>query len=76
LAACSRASPIAGGPEAGQWKGTAEPTVDATKHVNGGCRALNDAGTDWECYIGRAAVTQQIIGAGFLGQFSAGPGVG
>ena len=28
------------------WQGTAEPTVDATKHVNGGCRAQNQAGTE------------------------------
>ena len=59
-----------------QWKGTVEPTVDGTKHVNGGCRSLNDAGTDWECYIGEAAGSQQIIGHGFLGQTSEGPGVG
>ena len=58
------------------WTGTVEPTVDATKHVNGGCRAQNADGTDWECYIGRAAVTQKIIGAGFLGQYSPTPGVG
>jgi hypothetical protein len=58
------------------WTGTVEPTVDATKHVNGGCRAQNADGTDWECYIGQAAVTQKIIGAGFLGQYSPTPGVG
>jgi hypothetical protein len=58
------------------WKGTVEDTVDATKHVNGGCRALNSAGTDWECYLGQEAVTQQIIGQSFLGQYAPGPGVG
>jgi hypothetical protein len=58
------------------WTGTVEPTVDATGHVNGGCRAENSAGTDWDCYIGEAAVTQKIIGQHFLGQYSAGPGVG
>ncbi|MGZ4178794.1 MAG: hypothetical protein ACXVUX_21495 [Solirubrobacteraceae bacterium] len=65
-----------GGPLAGQWLGTVEPTVDASQRVNGGCRSLNRAGTHWRCYVGRAAVRQQIIGAGFLGQHSSGPGEG
>ena len=65
-----------GGPAAGQWNGTVEPTVDASKHVNGGCRSQNAAGTDWECYIGQAAVNQQIIGASLLGQYAPTPGVG
>jgi hypothetical protein len=65
-----------GAPLPGQWRGTVEPTVDATKHVNGGCRSLNGAGTHWRCYVGQAAVRQQIIGAGFLGQYAPSPGVG
>jgi hypothetical protein len=65
-----------GGPEAGQWLGTVEPTVDQTQHVNGGCRSLNAAGTEWECYLGQTAVQQKIIGASFLGQKVDGPGVG
>ena len=32
-------------PEVEDWKGTVEPSVDATSHVNGGCRSLNSAGT-------------------------------
>jgi len=71
---CTLARPPA--PEVSDWKGTVEPTVDATKHVNGGCRGLNSAGTKWECYIGQTAVDQQIIGQGFLGQFAPSPGVG
>ena len=63
-------------PEVSDWKGTVEPTVDQTKHVNGGCRSLSSAGTTWECYLGQAAVDQQIIGAGFLGEFAPSPGVG
>jgi len=63
-------------PEVSDWKGTVEPTVDATKHVNGGCRSLTSAGTTWECYIGQAAVDQRIIGAGFLGEFAPSPGQG
>jgi hypothetical protein len=71
---CTLARPPA--PEVSDWKGTVEPTVDATKHVNGGCRGLNSAGTEWECYIGQAAVDQQIIGRSFLGQFAPSPSVG
>ena len=63
-------------PEVPDWKGTVEPTVDATKHVNGGCRSLASDGREWECYIGQAAVDQQIIGAGFLGEYAPSPGVG
>jgi hypothetical protein len=60
----------------GDWKGTVEPSVDRSQHVNGGCRSLDAAGTHWRCYIGREAVRQRIIGSGFLGQPSGGPGVG
>ncbi len=63
-------------PEVSDWKGTVEPTVDATKHVNGGCRSLTSEGLIWQCYIGRAAVDQRIIGAGFLGEYAPSPGVG
>jgi hypothetical protein len=63
-------------PEVADWKGTVEPTVDATKHVNGGCRSLTSDGLEWQCYIGRAAVDQQIVGAGFLGEYAPSPGVG
>jgi hypothetical protein len=63
-------------PEVSDWKGTVEPTVDATKHVNGGCRALTSDGREWRCYIGEAAVEQQIIGPDFLGEFAPSPGVG
>jgi hypothetical protein len=62
-------------PEVSDWKGTVEPSVDATKHVNGGCRSLASDGREWECYIGQAAVDQKIIGRDFLGQVS-GPGQG
>ena len=63
-------------PEVSDWKGTVEPTVDATKHVNGGCRSLRSDGREWECYLGQAAVHEQIIGAGFLGEYAPSPGVG
>ena len=63
-------------PEVSNWLGTVEPTVDASKHVNGGCRSLASDGKTWECYLGQAAIDQKIIGAGFLGQYAPGPGVG
>ncbi|HVU78465.1 MAG TPA: hypothetical protein VHC67_12840 [Gaiellaceae bacterium] len=63
-------------PEVSDWLGTVEPTVDASKHVNGGCRSLNHEGTEWECYIGQKAVDEQIIGRSFLGEYAPSPGVG
>ena len=63
-------------PEVSDWKGTVEPTVDATKHVNGGCRSLTSDGREWRCYLGQAAVNQQIIGPDFLGEYAPSPGVG
>ncbi len=63
-------------PEVADWKGTVEPTVDGSKHVNGGCRSLASDGKEWECYLGQAAVDQKIIGQGFLGEFAPSPGVG
>jgi len=63
-------------PEVSDWKGTVEPSVDASKHVNGGCRSLASDGLTWTCYLGRAAVEQKIISADFLGAYSPSPGQG
>jgi hypothetical protein len=63
-------------PEISDMKGTVEPTVDASKHVNGGCRSLRSDGREWTCYIGEAAVKQQIVGKDFLGEYAPAPGVG
>jgi hypothetical protein len=63
-------------PEVDDLKGTVEPTVDATKHVNGGCRSLTSDGREWQCYLGQAAVAQKISGAGYLGEYAPRPGVG
>ena len=71
---CVLARPPA--PEVSDWKGTVEPTVDATKHVNGGCRSLRSDGLEWQCYLGQEAVDQQIIGQSFLGEYAPTPGVG
>ena len=43
-------------PEVQDWKGTVEPTVDDTSHVNGGCRSLRSDGLEWQCYLGQTAV--------------------
>jgi hypothetical protein len=64
------------GEEIPDWTGTVMPTVDASKHVNGGCRSLNAEGTEWRCYIGEEAVRQRIIGRGLLGELAPSPGVG
>ena len=65
-------------PDGGQesYLGTVYETVDATEHVNGGCRSQRADGLEWECYIGQAAVDQQIISQDFLGQVVSGPSVG
>lgn len=60
----------------GSLKGTVEPTVDASKRVNGGCRSQTDDGREWQCYIGEEAVRQKIVGPHFLGADAPEPGVG
>jgi hypothetical protein len=62
--------------EVDDFKGVVEPTVDRTKHVNGGCRGLTSDGLSWQCYLGEEAVRQQIIGQGFLGEYAPAPGHG
>jgi hypothetical protein len=63
-------------PEPQSWLGRAQPTVDSTNHVNGGCRALDADGMTWQCYIGEAAVEEGIVSRQFLGERVRGPGVG
>jgi hypothetical protein len=60
----------------GQMKGTVEPTVDPHGTVNGGCRSLDADGRTWSCYLGQAAVDQQIVGPALLGAHVSGPGAG
>ncbi len=64
----------AAGIGAGQFKGTVEPTINTTHHINGGCRATNADGTQWDCYLGQAAVKQKIVTG--IGAYAFGPGVG
>jgi hypothetical protein len=53
-----------------------EATVDATKHVNGGCVGLDATGLEWECYLGQRAVEEHIVSQGFLGEYAPEPGHG
>jgi hypothetical protein len=62
--------------EVSDWMGTVEPTVDANKTVNGGCRSLASDGREWQCYLGEEAVKQRIISEDFLGDKAPTPGVG
>jgi hypothetical protein len=59
---CTLGKAPQGDVQPGEWKGTVEPTLDDSNHVNGGCRSLNGAGTHWRCYVGQEAVRQEIIG--------------
>jgi hypothetical protein len=65
-------------PDGGQdsYMGTVYETVDASQHVNGGCRSLRADGLEWQCYIGQAAVDQKIISGDFLGEIQTVPAVG
>jgi len=60
----------------GSLEDTVEPTVDASKHVNGGCRSESADGRTWRCYVGEEAVREKIIGPDFLGAYAPAPGVG
>jgi hypothetical protein len=62
--------------EVSDWMSTVEPTVDASKHVNGGCRSLASDGREWECYLGQKAVDERIIGPSLLGAYAPSPGAG
>lgn len=63
-------------PEVLDLTGAVYATVDATRHVNGGCRSLRADGREWRCYLGEAAIEQQIISRGFLGEYAPVPAVG
>jgi hypothetical protein len=48
----------------------AQPIVDDTSHVSGGCRSTSADGSTWTCYIGARAVDEQIIGPLFLHEYA------
>ena len=61
---------------AGGFAGIVEPTVDASHHIDGGCRSTSVDGSQWECYIGPAAAQHGVIDASLLGYYIPSPGVG
>jgi hypothetical protein len=58
------------------FKGAKFATVGDDRRVNGGCVGLNNAGTEWACYVGQRAVAEGILDRGVLGQTQAGPAGG
>jgi hypothetical protein len=53
----------------GSYEGTKVATVDAQKHVNGGCVATSADGRRWDCFIGEAAVRHGIVDQSYLGAY-------
>jgi hypothetical protein len=56
--------------------GTKMPTLDATRHVDGGCVSRSADGRSWDCYLGQTAVANGVIGAGLLGDYAPTPAAG
>lgn len=44
--------------------------VDDTSHVSGGCRSASADALTWRCYVGQRAVEEEIVAAGFLGDWA------
>jgi hypothetical protein len=57
----------------GEWKGVVIATVDETHRTNGGCRSMNEDGTDWRCFLGLAAIRHKIIGPKILNDYLPNP---
>jgi hypothetical protein len=51
----------------GSYEGAKIATVDAQKHVNGGCVSISADGRRWDCFIGEAAVQHAIVDRSYLG---------
>jgi|GEM_PF-3624620 len=60
----------------GSYLGAKMLSVDATKHIDGGCIATSEGGLTWDCYLGDAAVKQGILDQALLGQYRPGPSHG
>jgi hypothetical protein len=56
--------------------GVKQTTVDSTHHIDGGCVSDNADGLSWQCYLGPAAVSHDIISEEVLGKLSPGPVAG
>lgn len=52
-----------------EFRGVKVQTVDAAKRVDGGWVSISADGRTWNCYLGRRAVDQGIIGADLLGSY-------
>ena len=65
-----------GGPPANQWLNTVEPSVAPTSTSTAAAAPRTRPAPSGRCCLGEAAVTQKIIGQGFLGACTPGPGVG
>jgi hypothetical protein len=65
-----------GKPLLNAFLGMKEPTVDSTNHIDGGCVSDHADGLSWQCYLGPAAVSHEIVSADFLGKLSPGPAAG
>jgi hypothetical protein len=60
----------------GQFKGTVEPTLDASRRVNGGCRATSGDGTQWSATSGRRVFKARVVSGVGGKPVPGGPGVG
>jgi hypothetical protein len=60
----------------GSYRGAKMLTVDAARHIDGGCVGKSDDGLDWDCYLGQAAVDHGILASDLLGQYQPGPSHG
>lgn len=65
----------AAGPIAPDYLGWKE-VVSVNGVVAGGCIGRSSDGLTWDCFMGRDAVTRDIIGPDFLGQPATAPGHG
>lgn len=44
--------------------------VDDTSHVSGGCRSVSIDATQFTCYVGQRAIDEDIVAAGYLGDWA------
>jgi hypothetical protein len=60
----------------GSYLGAKMPSVDASKHIDGGCIATSADGLAWDCYLGQTAVDHGILDASLLGRYEPTPSHG
>lgn len=59
-----------------KFLGVKVQTLDATKHIDGGCVSISADGSTWNCYLGQSAVDHGIISADLLGRYQPEPAAG